>query len=174
MFADEFSGTSLDPMPELAVSGACSTCDSCVIGRPAVARKAVESGIFDLAAAHLRAMDSADLSVRCFSNHPLLMSGPEPLHELPREQEVSPGEPRVTQFEFDYTLRSRTLIGLVGTMSSIWNRYIANLEITNRHLPQGSQLSQRRLPMLRLCEPAAAAATAAAPAPQVRRQTIPC
>lgn len=54
-----------ESLPELAVGGAWQACANCLIARPAVARQAVESGFFDLGAAHLRTMEPADQLVRC-------------------------------------------------------------------------------------------------------------
>eukprot|EP01043_Picozoa_sp_COSAG02_P079321 COSAG02_NODE_18289_length_947_cov_22.804245_2_plen_119_part_01 len=55
---------SAESLPDLAMGGLCYVCQYCATNRPAVARMAVESGIFDLFAAQMRTMDPADRLVR--------------------------------------------------------------------------------------------------------------
>jgi hypothetical protein len=45
-------------LPELAAAGAWYCAQSCVIGRPAVGSMALELGMFELAAVHLRELGS--------------------------------------------------------------------------------------------------------------------
>ena len=48
-----------DDLPDLATTGAWCTLAFCLVGRPAVARVAVQADLLGLAAAHLRAIGPA-------------------------------------------------------------------------------------------------------------------